>query len=74
MKPNHPSVHFGADQERASVEVRLGALRACLALIEGRHPFHNFTKRRLYRNGSRESRRHKGNRPKHTGEQRDAVL
>ena len=56
------------------MEARLGALRACLALFEGRHPFHNFTKRRLYRDGSRESRRHKGKRRKHTGEQRDAML
>ncbi len=27
----------------------LGRLRACLKLFEGSHPFHNYTKRRLYR-------------------------
>ena len=28
---------------------RLKALCECLALFEGRHAFHNYTKRRLYR-------------------------
>ncbi|KAL0045471.1 hypothetical protein WJX82_007559 [Trebouxia sp. C0006] len=30
-------------------DARMGLLRQCCSLFEGRHPFHNYTKRRLYR-------------------------
>ena len=34
------------------MDERLGLLRRCLALFQGVRAFHNFTKRRLYREGS----------------------
>lgn len=54
-------------EEELSMEDRLGALRDCLTLFEGVHAFHNFTKRRLYRQQNNDSRRPKWQKRKHTG-------
>ncbi|KAL0039788.1 hypothetical protein WJX77_008016 [Trebouxia sp. C0004] len=35
----------GSPEDKA----RMGLLRQCCSLFQGRHPFHNYTKRRLYR-------------------------
>lgn len=43
----------------AEDEATLERLRATLALFEGTHPFHNYTKRRLYRAEVREGARAK---------------
>ena len=45
---------------------RLQLLRSCLALFEGVHAFHNFTKRRLYRDDVRERMRRKHPKRMHT--------
>ncbi len=49
------------------MEDRLQLLRSCLALFKGVHAFHNFTKRRLYRDDVRESMRRKHPKRVHTG-------
>jgi tRNA U38,U39,U40 pseudouridine synthase TruA len=38
---------------------RMLLLRECLRLCEGVHPFHNFTKRRLYRDSQRQHTKRK---------------
>jgi len=39
------ATHAGSTEDKA----RMGLLRQCCSLFQGRHPFHNYTKRRLYR-------------------------
>lgn len=43
----------GGEEDRE----RMQLLRACLALFQGVRPFHNFTKRRLYRAPQRQKGR-----------------
>ena len=50
------------------MEERLQLLRSCLALFRGVHTFHNFTKRRLYRDDARETMRRKRPKRVHSGE------
>ena len=51
-----------------SMDERLDMLRRCLALFKGVHAFHNFTKRRLYREESPELKQGRQRRV-HTGGQ-----
>ena len=39
------ATHAGSTED----EARMRLLRQCCSLFQGRHPFHNYTKRRLYR-------------------------
>ena len=39
------ATHVGSTEDNA----RMRLLRQCCTLFQGRHPFHNYTKRRLYR-------------------------
>ncbi len=48
----------GREQDRE----RMRLLRECLALFEGVRPFHNFTKRRLYRASQRQQAGRRGKR------------
>jgi len=57
-----------AGKAAGSREDRLQLLRSCLMLFEGVHAFHNFTKRRLYRDEHRDTLRRKRRRHVHTGE------
>ena len=40
-----PMPHAGGAEDQA----RMDLLRRCCSVYEGNHPFHNYTKRRLYR-------------------------
>lgn len=52
--------------EGVTMDERLDLLRRCLALFQGVHAFHNFTKRRLYREESSDSKQGRQRRV-HTG-------
>lgn len=56
-----------AGEAAVTMEDQLRLLRSCLALFEGVHAFHNFTKRRLYRDDVRESMRQKRPKRVHSG-------
>lgn len=49
-------------------EERMRLLRDCLRLYEGMHAFHNFTKRRLYREPQRQRFKRKTQRDASAGE------
>ena len=77
--PRHLDSHKASDvktvcwllapgDEGMTMEERLNQLRRCLALFKGVHAFHNFTKRRLYREDSQESKQGRQRRV-HTGGQ-----
>lgn len=55
-------MHAGSAEDEAILD----RLRGALTLFEGTHPFHNYTKRRLYRAEARENAERKVSSPSKT--------